>query len=98
MTATIYRHLKRGTLYEVVGRARMQIGPEQLPQIKKLNVAQAACRCLERKTYVVYRSLDDGRLYVRPEQEFLDGRFVPMETSTGTHCPPVLSAGTGTMP
>lgn len=60
---SIYRHKKRGSLYVMVGRAGMQI--EEHPE-------------LEKRAFVVYRALADDTLWVRPESEFMDGRFVPV--------------------
>ena len=54
-----WRHLKRGTTYEEIGRARLQ-----------------ASTCLpdEGDVLIIYRG-DDGKLWAREENEFLDGRF-----------------------
>lgn len=57
-----WRHKKRGTLYEFVGLAGLQIATH--PE-------------LEKQSYAVYRGEDD-ELWVRPEAEFLDGRFEEM--------------------
>lgn len=75
-----YRHVKRGTFYKVMGRAKMQIGPESLKQYG-YNDGSSIARCeeLEKKSFVVYLSLDHGTLWVRPESEFLDGRFVEVK-------------------
>lgn len=54
-----YRHVKRGTVYEVVGRAELQVN----------NIALC-----DGVTMVIYRG-DDGKLWVRGEAEFMDGRF-----------------------
>lgn len=53
----------RRSLYEIVGLAAMQIATH--PE-------------LEKQSYVVYRALEDDTLWVRPEAEFLDGRFEEM--------------------
>lgn len=34
---------------------------------------------LEKRSFVVYRSLHDNTLWVRPESEFFDGRFKEIE-------------------
>lgn len=72
-TGSRWRHLKRGTTYEVLGRAAMQIGQKSLaPECANgIEVAEK----LERVSFVVYRSEADDTLWVRPESEFLDGRF-----------------------
>lgn len=54
-----FRHRKRDSNYSVVGTATVQ----------------AETPIAEGQTVVVYRSLDDGSLWVRAENEFLDGRF-----------------------
>jgi hypothetical protein len=69
----IYRHRKRGTTYQFVGRAKMQIGPESLRNLD--GDQDVVCHVLEQKSYVIYQSIADGSLWVRPESEFFDGRF-----------------------
>ena len=54
-----WRHKKRGTTYEEIGRAELQI---------------AAGAVFEGDTLVVYRG-EDGKLWARGEREFEDGRF-----------------------
>lgn len=57
----IVKHAVRGTEYVVEGTARAQV---------------AAGTSIENNTaMIVYRSLDDGKLWCRSEQEFMDGRF-----------------------
>lgn len=58
---TIWRHKVRGTTYTVVGEATMQ---DSYHGVR------------DHDTMVVYRSLEDGRLWVRAKSEFEDGRFV----------------------
>lgn len=55
-----YRHVKRGTVYEVVGVAELQI---------------AANTPSEGDGLVIYRG-DDGKFWARLADEFHDGRFV----------------------
>lgn len=54
-----YRHKKRGTVYEVIGTAELQVA----------GLAPDEGDYLE-----VYRG-DDGKLWARPFDEFHDGRF-----------------------
>lgn len=56
-----YRHKKRGTTYEVVGVAELQVALPPDPT--------------EGAKLVVYRCEADGRLWARRQTEFLDGRF-----------------------
>ena len=69
-----YLHKRRGAWYEVLGLAKMQIGASTFAH-KLDGHEDVACSVLEKKSLVVYRSLDDDTLWVRPESEFLDGRF-----------------------
>lgn len=55
----IWRHLKRGTVYVELGRAELQMSQDML---------------VDGSSMVVYRG-DDGKLWVRREEEFEDGRF-----------------------
>jgi len=54
-----YRHVKRGTVYEVIGEAELQMSVDCL---------------VDGSSMVVYRG-EDGRLWCREEGEFHDGRF-----------------------
>lgn len=54
-----WRHKKRGTVYEEIGRAELQMSQDML---------------VDGSSMVVYRG-DDGKLWVRWEEEFEDGRF-----------------------
>jgi hypothetical protein len=54
-----WRHKKRGTTYKVIGTAEAQVED---------------C-ILEGHRVVVYRADSDGKLWVRPTEEFYDGRF-----------------------
>lgn len=63
MSGLTYRHKKRGTTYKVVGRADLQAGEP----------------CPEGTTLVVYRCLETGALWARPDTEFYDGRFEVLE-------------------
>lgn len=70
-----YRHVKRGSTYTVLGRAKMQIGYHQLLGRCPLNDVDKVCAHLERISMVTYRAHEDDTLWVRPEEEFCDGRF-----------------------
>lgn len=64
-----HRHVKRGTDYEVLGIGKMQTERWIEPGIyPKPGIA-------DMREVVVYRSVDDGSLWVRPIEEFNDGRF-----------------------
>lgn len=64
-TGPVFRHVKRGTLYELIHQsARMQHG---------------AVSAVDMQTVVVYRSLADDSIWVRPRKEFFDGRFVRVD-------------------
>ena len=71
-----FRHKKRGSYYELIGQAGMQIGEETLNgHVSTKTDAMCLAAVLERKAFVVYRSVKDDSLWVRPESEFFDGRF-----------------------
>ena len=63
-----YRHKKRGSTYTVVGTGELQ---------SKLPVEEGT-------KLVVYQCETDGRIWIRPESEFYDGRFEQLEEDT-TH-------------
>lgn len=59
--ATTVRHIKRGTLYSVLGPAKLQVEPGVVLQ--------------DMDELVVYASETDGTMWVRSKKEFDDGRF-----------------------
>lgn len=70
-----FRHKKRGSIYKMLGRAKMQIG-EPICNENQINLlSKNLAERLEAMSFVVYRSVTDGTMWVRPETEFLDGRF-----------------------
>jgi hypothetical protein len=68
-----WRHKKRGSTYTEVGRGRMQC--EWLMDYD--NTEGGGTRA-DLAPVVVYRADVDGSLWVRPEDEFMDGRFEPV--------------------
>ena len=64
MQNKVFKHNKRGTLYTVVGLAELQISADDLTDGSEV---------------VVYRG-EDGKLWVRGRNEFLDGRFEEMDS------------------
>lgn len=57
-----YRHVKRGTVYEIVGEAELQTNADNL---------------VDGSQMMVYRG-EDGRLWCRHYDEFHDGRFAAL--------------------
>lgn len=55
----LYKHKKRGTVYEVIGSAGLQFNPN----MHDMGIV------------VVYRDIDSGAMWVRDKDEFFDGRF-----------------------
>ena len=58
-----YRHVKRGTVYEIVGEAELQTNADNL---------------VDGSQMMVYRG-EDGKLWCRHYDEFHDGRFAAMK-------------------
>ncbi len=67
---SLYRHKKRGTVYEIVTDAAWL----QCATAPDFETA------FEDENWTVYRSVATGAYYVRPTEEFLDGRFERVST------------------
>lgn len=67
-TTRRWRHKKRGSVYEEIGRAEVQI-------------ATLGTILREGDKLVVYRG-ENGKLWARPEDEFEDGRFEEINDAT----------------
>lgn len=66
----IWRHKKRGTTYTIIGRGKLQSSdPTGLG---------------DNQPMVVYRSEADGSIWVRPTDEFEDGRFERVASQAGS--------------
>lgn len=79
-TAT-HRHVKRGSEYVLIGYGKMQaqkwkattIQPDEVGHNHWTHVS------IDMREVAIYRSVDDGSLWVRPREEFEDGRFQALQ-------------------
>lgn len=69
MVSATHRHKKRGSEYELIGYGKMQT--EDWWDTSGYDLLEP----VDMKEVAIYRSLDDGSLWVRPREEFEDGRF-----------------------
>jgi hypothetical protein len=63
-----HRHKKRGTEYVLMGVGKMQAENWQVS-------VDGFDQSIDMREVAIYRSVDDGSLWVRPIEEFNDGRF-----------------------
>lgn len=75
---TRVRHKKRGSTYEVIGTGKMQA--EDWHDIARDADGSACGPSVDMREVTIYRSEDDGQLWVRPIEEFNDGRFSAIAT------------------
>jgi len=92
-SAARWKHVKRGTEYEVIGVGKMQTENWHTTSLEEYQLCgdvrweREVDASADMREVVIYRCLADGSLWVRPREEFYDGRFVQV--------PPPAASGEG---
>lgn len=64
-----HRHVKRGSEYVLIGYGKMQT------ELWFDGLDEDGDTTVDMREVAIYRSVDDGSLWVRPREDFEDGRF-----------------------
>lgn len=77
-TRILYRHQKRGTVYELIGIGRMQAENWEEREYTGTDEPMAGAS-VDMREVAVYRSVENpDEIWVRPRGEFEDGRFTDL--------------------
>ena len=68
-----HRHRKRGTEYVLIGYGKMQAS--------WMTESGTYGESVDMREVAIYRSVEDGSLWVRPREEFEDGRFAALKAA-----------------
>lgn len=84
--AATHRHKKRGTEYVLFGIGKVQAekwvdGTTMKPSYPEDGKISVSASQVDMSEVAIYRSVDDGSLWVRPREEFEDGRFAALAGS-----------------
>lgn len=82
-----HRHKKRGTEYALVGIGKMQTEHWRDPNLD----AEYDNQAVDMRDVAIYRSVDGGKLWVRPTEEFNDGRFETLWSGAKSTTPALFS-------